>query len=427
MLTLQNHYLTSNKLNWLYIDINSYFATVEQQINPKLRGKPIVVVPVLSDTTCAIAASHEAKLKGIKTGTRIYDAKKLCPDLICIPARHELYVKYHKEIFSEIDKILCVDHIFSIDEGCCRLTGKYCNEEEATKIALQIKEVIKKNVGDYITCSIGISSNRYLAKVATNLKKPDGLIVISPNNIQNLLSSITLKDLPGIGYSTYQRLIAYNIDSVEKLYRLNSKQLKTIWGNIWGEKVYYLIRGTDLPFEERKSATISHSQVLAPDLRAIESARNILLSLTLRAANRLRAKNLATSSILLFITTGNSKYLKARIKVEFTSDSVTLSNAALKCWDNLLSNNQTIEIRKVAICFTNVRAQSTQLDFFNLNMSNDIGNNRENNLTKKNLLSSAIDEINNKYGRGTISLGQIPERHKQEPIVAFGYIPENDK
>lgn len=89
-----------NKLNWLYIDINSYFATIEQQVNSALRNKPIAVVPLLSDSTCAIAASHEAKLKGITTGTRIYQAKKLCPELICIKAKHNLYVEYHHKIFN---------------------------------------------------------------------------------------------------------------------------------------------------------------------------------------------------------------------------------------------------------------------------------------------------------------------------------------
>ena len=102
-------------LNWLYFDLNSYFATIEQQVNPSLRGKPVVVVPLLSDSTCAIAASYEAKLKGIKTGTKIYEAKKLCPNLICIKSRHKLYVEYHKRIFAEINKLLFVDVVCSID------------------------------------------------------------------------------------------------------------------------------------------------------------------------------------------------------------------------------------------------------------------------------------------------------------------------
>ena len=104
-------------------------------MNPDLRNKPVAVVPLLSDSTCAIAASYEAKLKGITTGTKIYRAKELCPELICIKARHSLYVEYHHKIFNEIDRYLHVDHIFSIDEGACRLTGKYCIEEQAISIA----------------------------------------------------------------------------------------------------------------------------------------------------------------------------------------------------------------------------------------------------------------------------------------------------
>ena len=129
-----------NKLNWLYIDINSYFSAIEQQVDPSMRGKPVAVVPLLSDSTCAIAASHEAKLKGIKTGTKIYQAKKLCPGLICIKARHNLYIEYHHKIFKEVDLYLHVDHIFSIDEGACKLTGKYRNESDAISIGRIIKK-----------------------------------------------------------------------------------------------------------------------------------------------------------------------------------------------------------------------------------------------------------------------------------------------
>ena len=134
-----------NKLHWLYIDINSYFATIEQQVNPDLRNRPVAIVPLLSDSTCAIAASYEAKLTDVNTGTKIYEAKKLCPELICIQARHELYIhelyiQYHHKIFNEIDRYLHVDHIFSIDEGACRLTGKYCLPEEALRVGRIIKK-----------------------------------------------------------------------------------------------------------------------------------------------------------------------------------------------------------------------------------------------------------------------------------------------
>ena len=257
---MENNYLQPKTLNWLYIDINSYFATIEQQVDPTLRNKPVAVVPILADTACAIAASIEAKRKGIKTGTRIYEAKKLCPELICVVANHQLYVQYYQMIFKEIDKYLCVDHIFSIDEGACRLTGKQCEEENALRLAKQIKTALKQKIGDYISCSIGIAPNRYLAKIATNMQKPDGLVVIKPSDIPSKLYQLHLANLPGVGVNTLKRLTTQGITTVKQLYQLDVKLLRQIWGSIWGEKVWYLLRGVDLPIEKTKSTTISHSK-----------------------------------------------------------------------------------------------------------------------------------------------------------------------
>lgn len=219
-------------LNWLYFDLNSYFATIEQQVNPSLRGKPVVVVPLLSDSTCAIATSYEAKLKGIKTGTKIYEAKKLCPNLICVKGKHKLYVEYRKRIFAEINKLLFVDVICSIDEGAVKLTGKYQQEQEAIRLSQSIKLAIKQNVGDYITCSIGIASTKYLAKIAAEMKKPDGLTIIRPEDIPTKLYALALRDIPGIGYRILKRLHLAGINTVEKLYECSSGHLQTIWGSL---------------------------------------------------------------------------------------------------------------------------------------------------------------------------------------------------
>lgn len=165
--------LKVTKLNWLYFDLDSYFATIEQHLDPNLQHKPIAIVPLMSDSTCAIAVSFEAKQMGVKTGTKIYEAKRLCPELICVQAHSNIYTKYHCLIFAEINKYFCIDHIFSIDEGACKLTGKQSQEEIALLLAAQIKEGIK-NIGEYITCSIGIAPNRYLAKIATTIKNQMG-------------------------------------------------------------------------------------------------------------------------------------------------------------------------------------------------------------------------------------------------------------
>ena len=131
--------ISINSLKWLYLDFNSYFTTIEQQINPYLRNKPVVVVPSLTDYTCAIAASYEAKKMGIKTGTMIFDAKKICPKLICIKADHEKYIYYHHKLVKEINKYIPIEVVCSIDEVACKLLKNESTAKKVTSIALNIK------------------------------------------------------------------------------------------------------------------------------------------------------------------------------------------------------------------------------------------------------------------------------------------------
>lgn len=397
----------------MYIDINSYFATIEQQLNPDLRNKPIAIVPVISDSTCAIAASYEAKLRGIKTGTKIYEAKQLCPELICIKARHKIYVEYHHKIFQEIDKYLQVDHIFSIDEGACRLTGKYCNEVEGVLIAQKLKKAIKENVGDYINCSIGIAPNRYLAKIASNMQKIDGLTVINPSDLPGALYKLKLRDLPGVGAKTLDRLVKNSILSVEELCHQDKKSLCAKWGSVNGEKTWSLIRGVDLPVEKTKNSTIGHSEVLAPHLMIASNARNCLLSLVLRAGNRLRARGLYTNSILLTIDVKQNVSFKSRIKVALSCDDESLTTAIMNSWDNIISKNNIHKIKKISVSLHNLQEQSSQLSF-------DMFSTKK----KQEKLSQIIDNINNKLGENLVRQGLLSKQNKPEEVVAFGYVPK---
>jgi len=400
-----------DKLNWLYIDINSYFATIEQQVNIRLRNKPIIVVPMLTDSTCAIAASYDAKKYGITTGTKVYNAKKLCPELICVPARHKLYIEYHHKIFQEIDKYLHVDHIFSIDEGACKLTGNLSAKGKAQEIAKFIQEQIKANVGDYITCSIGIAPNRYLAKVASNMQKPNGLTIISPEDLPNVLYSLTLTDLPGIGNKTLSRLTRCNILSMLDLIKYTPKHLKAVCGNIWGEKLWYLLRGLDLPIEQVKNDTISNSQVLAPELRNIQSAKVVLANLVLKVANRLRARSLYTNSINLILYTTKNHSIKHRSKIELSCDTQILLSTIYKYWDLLINLHNLKEIKQIRIELHNLQQKSNQLllcDFLNQQ--------------RKTNLSKTIDFLNNKFGKNIINIGVLADNTRNNPIIAFNHI-----
>jgi len=401
-----------HKLNWLYTDVNSYFATIEQQLDKSLRKKAIAIVPLLSDSTCAIAASYEAKLCGIKTGTKIHEAKKLCPELICIESRHKVYVDYHQKIFQEIDKYLQVDHVFSIDEGACRLTGKYCELEEAIKIAQEIKLAIRSNVGDYIGCSIGIASNRYLAKIATNFQKVDGLVVIKPTDLPHKLYSLALTALPGIGQKTYSHLLKNKISTIQELCTENKVSLAKKWGSINGEKIWSLIRGIDLPLEAVKKSTIGHSQVLGPDSRIIAEARNVLLSLILRAASRLRSKALYTNSILLTIDLMNNEVIKFRIRLVPSCDNYSLVHAIMRSWDELVHLKKLSKVRKVGISFNGLSQGLTQLSFDYLPAKH-----------KQENLSKIIDELNSKLGQDIIRQGLLSKQSKSKEVIAFGYVP----
>jgi len=146
-MALNNYAIPALLLRWLYVDFNSYFASVEQQLRPELRGKPIAVVAVETDSTCAIAASYEAKAFGVKTGTMIHEAKRLCPGLICMLARHECYVEFHNRLIEEVERHIPVTAVCSIDEMACRLMDNEISVERSSEIAQSIKSGIAKNIG----------------------------------------------------------------------------------------------------------------------------------------------------------------------------------------------------------------------------------------------------------------------------------------
>lgn len=207
----------ANKLKFMFVDMNSFFASVEQQENPYLSGQPVAVVPSMTEHTCAIAASYEAKAFGIKTGTIIRDAMQLCPHLKCVPARHDIYVDYHHRILEESVKHTPLTKVWSIDEFSSRLTPDNQSIERATALSHRLKRGLANNVGADIKCSIGLAPNGYLAKVATDIQKPDGLVILTTDILQDALFPLKLMDFPGIGENMQRRLNKGGIWTTEHL------------------------------------------------------------------------------------------------------------------------------------------------------------------------------------------------------------------
>uniref|UniRef100_A0A7V4XR48 DNA polymerase n=1 Tax=Acidobacterium capsulatum TaxID=33075 RepID=A0A7V4XR48_9BACT len=288
------------RLQWLFLDLNSYFASVEQQLRPELRNRPIAVVPVKAETTCAIAASYEAKAYGVRTGTQVAEARRLCPGIVFVEARHEAYVDYHKRIVEAVEQCVPVSAVCSIDEMACRLLGREQPLRHALNLAREVKASIRRHVGDTLRCSVGLAPNRYLSKVASDMDKPDGLVALTPDILDAALRRLVPRDLPGVGARMEKRLHEAGIHTMDELLALDRDGMRRAWGSVNGEKLWHWLRGEDFndaALEHNKS--ISQSHVLPPELRSVEGAYAVAHKLLHKAAMRLRTARLWTTHVSL--------------------------------------------------------------------------------------------------------------------------------
>ncbi|WP_147652606.1 DNA polymerase Y family protein [Vulcaniibacterium gelatinicum] len=276
-------------LRCLFVDFDSYFASVEQYDEPRLRGRPVGVVPVMAPTTCCIAASYEAKAHGVKTGTPVREALERCPDLMLVQARPARYVELHHRLMAAIQDCIPHEAPLSIDEVPCRLIGRERERANAEAIARRIKQTLaERGFSPAIRCSIGIAPNRFLAKTASDMHKPDGLTVIEQGDLPHALHGLDLRDLCGIGPSMEQRLHRAGIRTVAQLTAATREHLRAAWGSREGERYWLLLRGHDVPERATRRGSIGHSHVLGPELRSFEGARSVLVKLLAKAAMRLR-------------------------------------------------------------------------------------------------------------------------------------------
>ncbi|MEY4295055.1 MAG: hypothetical protein RLY82_743 [Pseudomonadota bacterium] len=288
-------------LRSLFVDFNAYFASVEQQERPELRGKPVGVVPVLAESSCCIAASYEAKRFGIETGTGVREARRLCPDIKIVEARPALYVHYHQLALAAVDTIAPVRQVLSIDEMECELTGRWREFERALLIAEQIKHVIWRDVGKYLRVSIGIAPNTLLGKLASDMQKPDGLTVIAPDRIPAAFIHLPVSAFSGIGPRMTKRLALAGIESMQALFDTPREELRRIWGGIGGSEMYDKIRGVWYEPRITETQSLGHSHVLPPDLRSSDGAYQVLTRLTQKAAMRLRKQGFYATAMSVHV------------------------------------------------------------------------------------------------------------------------------
>ncbi len=395
--------LNAPKLRSLFLDYNAFFASVEQQEHPELRGKPVAVGPYDNDTTIAIASSQEARKFGIKCGTNIGEAKRMCPDLIVVGATPRLYKAYHEALRQIAQEVLPEEKVHSIDEMSYRLIGDECRPDTARSLALEMKERIRTKIGPYITCSIGIAPNDYLAKVATEIEKPNGLVVLEGQDLPGRLLELKLTDLCGINHKMARRLNAAMIFNVTDLYQRNAQELKLAFGSIMGERWWYLLRGFEVDQPENPQKSLGHSHVLPPELRNEQGVREVMLRLLQKAAARLRAEQLWAGGMHLFVN-GKTKSWERHVSLPPSQDTVTLNDAFFKEW-----SSRDFEVPfMVGVTFTNLKvAEQVTPSLFDATV-------------ERAQLNRAVDKLNGKFGKNSVYVAGM-ERTKDHATEKIAF------
>ncbi len=401
-------------LNHLFLDFNSYFASCEQHLRPELRGRPLGIVAVLAETGCCIAASGEAKAHGVKTGTLLREARQLCPGILFVEARPAEYVRLHEALLEIIERQMHIEAVHSIDELSCRLTGRWREAEAARALALQIKRALRREMGPTLRCSIGLGPNQFLAKTASDMQKPDGLVLLDTPDLPGALHRLELRDLCGIGRHMEERLHRAGITTVAELTAADHRQLRAIWGSVEGERFWAKLRGADLPAEPTHRVSVGHSHVLPPQLRTAPRSLTVLHRLLQKAAMRLRAKDYFAGELTVSVDYLGAEDWAGGASFDPTQDTVELAETLERLWARRPPLPPEARPFLVAVTLTGLEhARDHTPSLFATAVR------------RRTALLRAVDKLNRRYGNGAIYWAGAHEARAAAPMrIAFNRIPE---
>ena len=411
-------------LRHLFIDMNSFFASCEQQEKPELRNRAVAVIPTNAETTACIAACYRAKACGVKTGTPVWQARKMCPGLVCVVADHKRYVTMHNRVVAAVGRVVPIETVMSIDEMACRLVGDERKPEVVADISGRIKKEIRDIAGDYMRCSIGVGPNTMLAKVAGDMKKPDGLTTLDDTEMPNALYRLKLTDFPGVGPRMERRLKLYGLFTVEQFCQAPAKTLAEVWGSkVIGEKWYRLLRGEDVQETPTRRQTVSHSHILPPELRNDEGAYGVLMRLVHKAAARMRKIGYWAGAVSVGVSflgedRNDSVWWEESVRVPRCCDTPAFVAAASMLWELRLREPGLLNCKpfKVATVLSElVPARCATPSLFEEDRKGED-------------ISHAMDTVNAEFGASVVYLGAMFGMRDAAPSrVAFTQIPDFDR
>lgn len=401
----------------MHIDLNSCFATIEQQANPYLRGKPIAVAAYTTLRGCILAPSVEAKRFGVRTGMRVMEGRALCPNLLVLPPDPDKYRDVHLKLRRLVADYTNDFHPKSIDEFLLdfrriRPRSEYSefSGSPMTEIAQEIKRRIKEEVGEWITVSVGIAPNRYLAKIAAGLHKPDGLDEINGDNYLNVYARLKLTDLTGIKERNALRLNKAGILTVLDFYNAPVWKLRAAFQAITGYYWYVRLHGYEVDDTIFGRRSYGNSYALPVPFSDVAALSPILCKLCEKTGSRLRRAGYFARGIHLAVLFKNhALWHKGKLVPKDLFDSRDIYKEALRLL--LLSPRKPVANLAVSV-FGLGKTNAFQLGLFE-----DMGRKRK--------LVSAVDAINDRWGKFVVSPARMVATQNYVPDrIAFGGVKE---
>ena len=405
--------------NVMYIDMNSFFAGCEQQRHPELRGKPVGVVTYDSPYAAVIAPSIEAKKFGVKTGMRLNDCRLLCPQIIPVTTNPAWYRQIHVDIMAILHSY-CDDVMAkSIDEAVANFSSYRLVYKDLSVVAKQIKADITAKY-DYLTCSIGIAPNSFLAKLGTELQKPDGLIMITPENIDMYLGRLKLTDLPGIANANERRLRMIGINTPLEMRHTSPALLRKAFGGIVGNYWHSRLNFGEVDLYSNETRTMSATRTVSRQQRENRQAlESMLIALCTRLEQRMVKQGVFCKGASFFIKYNDHTGWDTSIKLaQPVQDGIELRNYIME---------RVREFERINHMETMFHAKTQNLGVAIHSFVSDkvLQYSLFDNRLKKDIVRKAMYNIKDKYGKNTVRKGsELFDPHVMKDAIGFGSVKD---
>ncbi|MDZ4844940.1 MAG: hypothetical protein SH857_05250 [Chitinophagales bacterium] len=403
-----------------FVDMNSFFAACEQQVNFYLRGRPVGVCVYTGKYGCVIAPSIEAKQKGVKTGMRLNEAMQLCPELVPLETNPARYREFHIAFIGVLKKY--TDEVIpkSIDEAVMNLTSSRLLYKNPVELAKKIKQDIKDKVGDWLTCSIGIAPNAFLAKLGSDLQKPDGLVIITPSNIDEVLSKLRLTDLPGIAAGMALRLELGGIHTPLQLRHTPPDKLKRICKSVVGLHWHYRLNFAEVDTMTRDYKSMqAMRQVSKEQRKSVEILEDILLTLCMTLEARLVKNNFFAKEFFMHVSYENGSQWADKVihqsPLQDGTEILSIVKSRMQKFQTAHQSGVLINSKVTALGVGATHFVPDDLVQYSL---------FEDNVRKDNLRKT-VYEVKGKYGRDKIMKAiELKENDIMKDVIGFGSVKD---